>query len=374
VISAIGGLHSDILSVMTRLIRVIVLVFPMVLPVFGQETDGPPSAEFVRRANQWMVSSEAGKRKASYLSWKQMGPEALPEYQKGLEAARKHHSKVLEEVARGRASITNPYAAHHTLAVELDDERVRVMALIRTDWQKDGTKVKMLRTEMEGLEKLWERVNRLAAADTTKFDALVDGAVEGLAEVARELEAFDADLETVAVEDEDLRAYLMRDNLEGEHLMRQRQRFALTLDEVAVHAAAEKAHAGLEKWASATMKEFANLLNRERVIAGLPPLIMEEKLSDACLGHSLDMARLGFFAHESPVPGKKSPWDRAKLAGFEGSGSGENIFMGSTSHSAAYHAWFASDGHRFIMFGGGNTLGVGIAGSHWTMMTGNLRR
>jgi uncharacterized protein YkwD len=59
------------------------------------------------------------------------------------------------------------------------------------------------------------------------------------------------------------------------------------------------------------------------------------------------------------------------LAGFEGSGASENIFAGSTSPNAAYDAWFASDGHRFNMFGNANTLGVGVSGSHWTMMGGN---
>jgi len=45
--------------------------------------------------------------------------------------------------------------------------------------------------------------------------------------------------------------------------------------------------------------------------------------------------------------------------------------MGSASPDAAYSAWFGSDGHRFIMFGNGNVLGVGISGIHWTMMMGN---
>lgn len=350
-------------------------IFALVLPVFAQEEDvGAPSAEFVTRANQWMISSDAGKRKAAYLSWLQLGPEALPEYRRSLELAMKHHSKQLDEVARGRSSVKNPYAEHHELATQLDDERERVMGLIKTDWNKDGDKVRMLRQEMADLEKLWERVNRLAAVDTVKFDEMVDGAVSGLAEVARELERFDADLETAAVEDEELRNYLMKQNIEGDYLLEQRERFALTRDEVATHVKAEKAHAALGGWATGTMKAFADLLNRERVITGLRPFLLEEKLSEACLGHSSDMARLGFFAHESPVRGKKSPWDRARLAGFEGNASGENIFMGSTSHTAAYQAWFASDGHRFIMFGGGNVLGVGIAGNHWTMMTGNLRR
>jgi uncharacterized protein YkwD len=71
------------------------------------------------------------------------------------------------------------------------------------------------------------------------------------------------------------------------------------------------------------------------------------------------------------VPGKKSPWDRAKLAGFAGNASGENIFMGSTNFQSAYDGWFGSDGHRFIMFADSpNVLGLGISGIHWTLMTG----
>jgi uncharacterized protein YkwD len=361
---------------MARTIPTLILFSALMIPAFCQEPEvegGAPSADFVRRANQWMMSTDVAKRKAAYLSWLQLGPEALPAYQKALETAKKHHSKQIDEIARGRSTIVNPYAAHHEVARQLDDERERVMELIKTDWKKDGDKIRMLREEMEGLEKLWEKVNKLTAADTSKFDAVMDGAVNGLAEVSRELERFDAEAETLEIEDEDLPGFLLRQNIEGEYLMKQRERMDLARAEIEQHQTVEKHNAELGRWASATMKDFVTLLNRERVISGLPAFKLEEKLSDACLGHSNDMARMGFFAHESPVPGKKSPWDRARLAGFDGSGAGENIFMGSTSHSAAYHAWFGSDGHRFIMFGGGNTVGVGVAGSHWTMMTGNHR-
>lgn len=359
---------------MNRFLPLIVFLFPLLSPASGQVTEGAVPQEFLRLANRWMISAEANQRKAAYLSWKQLGAEAMPEYHKALKAARKHHSRTLEDLLGGRSGAANPYAAHHELAEELDGERARVMALIMTDWKKDEKKVRELREEMKDLDKLRARVNRLAAADTERFDALVEAAVEGLAEVARELERFDEELESASVKDGDLRRFLLGENTEGKDLLAQQERLAATRDEVEAHAAAEKYHAGLDRWASASMKDFANLINEERALLGLPPRNLEEKLSDACEGHSADMARLGFFAHESPVPDKKTPWDRARLAGFAGKAGGENIYMGSTSHDAAYAGWFSSDGHRFIMFGGGNTLGVGISGIHWTMMTGKAKR
>ncbi len=356
---------------MNRFLALIVLVLPLYSPVSAQVKESAAPQDFLKLANQWMISSEANKRKAAYLSWKQLGAEAMPDYHKALEAAQKYHSKALEEMIEGRSRAANPYAAHHELAEELDGERKRVMGLIMTDWEKDESKVQMLHKEIKDLEKLRERVIRLATADTAKFDALMEAAVDGLAEVARELEHFDKERESASVEDGDLRQFILEESSEGKDLEPQRGRLAATRSEVAAHIAAEKAHDGLGRWASEAMKDFANLLNQERAILGLAPRILEEKLSDACSGHSADMARLGFFDHDSPVPQKKTPWDRARLAGFAGDATGENIFMGSTNHAEAYEGWFGSDGHRFIMFGDGNTLGVGISGSHWTMMTGN---
>jgi uncharacterized protein YkwD len=356
---------------MKRLLLQLLLGLMVVSGGLGQ--DEGASAEFKRRANLWMVSSDAAKRKAAYRSWLQLGPEALPDYQAALELAAKYHSKQLDELSRGRSSAGNPYAAHHDVAKQLDEERPRVMELIKTDWKKDGAKIKMLREEIAKLEKLWAKVQRLAAADTKRFDAALDATVAGMMEVAREQERFDKDSDTAEMDDEELREYVLKNHVEGSFLVPQRDRMEATKKVVAELAEVEKDNAALGRWASAAMKSFATLLNHERAVTGLKPLRLEEKLSDATRGHSEDMARLGFFAHESPVEGKKSPWDRARLAGFTGNGNGENIFMGSANFDAAYHAWFGSDGHRFIMFGSGcNVLGVGISGVHWTMMTGNL--
>jgi len=110
-------------------------------------------------------------------------------------------------------------------------------------------------------------------------------------------------------------------------------------------------------------------VNAIRQTCGLSPLVFDPKLCAAAVMHSSDMERHGFFAHESPLPGRKSPWDRAKLAGT--TASGENIFMGSAVGSDAIKAWFLSPGHHKNMFGDGHTRqGLGRAGKHWTQLFG----
>ena len=245
------------------------------------------------------------------------------------------------------------------------------MVLIRTDWNKDGKKVAMLREEMEGLTKLHGKVNKLASANTSSFDTALDASVQGMCEITRELERFDLEAESKQLDDEQLESKLVSGHIHGGHLVKLRTRLQVTRDAITRLEEATKANKDGGRWIDGGMREFSIVLNRERDICGLVPLRLEEKLSDAAKGHSADMARLGFFAHESPVPEKKSPWDRAKLAGFAGNASGENIFMGSTNFQSAYDGWFGSDGHRFIMFADGpNVLGLGISGVHWTLMTG----
>ena len=109
--------------------------------------------------------------------------------------------------------------------------------------------------------------------------------------------------------------------------------------------------------------------NELRMLVGLNALVLDPKLCEAARDHSHDMAEKGFFAHESPVAGKKTPWDRAK--NFGTSASGENIFMGSAEPHGAIMAWFYSPGHHKNMFGQGQLrIGLGCSGNHWTQMFG----
>ena len=109
--------------------------------------------------------------------------------------------------------------------------------------------------------------------------------------------------------------------------------------------------------------------NRWRLYVGLNALELDPKLCAASRDHSQDMKEKGFFAHDSPVPGKATPWDRAR--NFGTTASGENIYAGGTNPSGANKGWFFSPGHHKNMFGAGHTrIGLGRFGGHWTQMFG----
>ncbi|MCU0796459.1 MAG: CAP domain-containing protein [Akkermansiaceae bacterium] len=110
--------------------------------------------------------------------------------------------------------------------------------------------------------------------------------------------------------------------------------------------------------------------NLWRLYVGLNALVLDPKLCDAARDHSKDMATLGFFAHESPVEGKKTPWDRAK--NFDTTASGENIYAGSADPGSANRGWFFSPGHHKNMFSPGQRrIGLGRHNGHWTQLFGN---
>jgi uncharacterized protein YkwD len=111
-------------------------------------------------------------------------------------------------------------------------------------------------------------------------------------------------------------------------------------------------------------------LNAMRIMCGLCALKIDVKLCEAGRAHSADMQSRGFFAHESPVEGKKTPFDRAKLAGT--TASGENIYMGSNATVEAIKAWFISPGHHKNMLGESHRRqGLGRTGKYWTQMFGD---
>jgi len=108
--------------------------------------------------------------------------------------------------------------------------------------------------------------------------------------------------------------------------------------------------------------------NLWRLYLGLNACVLDPKLCDAARGHSQDMKEKGFFAHDSPVPGKSSPWDRAKLAGT--TASAENIYSGGSDPKGANRGWFFSPGHHKNMFGSHRRIGLGHYGGRWTQMFG----
>ena len=131
--------------------------------------------------------------------------------------------------------------------------------------------------------------------------------------------------------------------------------------------------AGNTKLANTLAPEVAagtKAVDSVRMLCGLDPLVIDPKLCVAATGHAVDMEAHNFFAHESPLPGKKDPWDRARLAGT--TATAENIYMGSASGADAVKAWFLSPGHHKNLLGDGHRRqGLGCSGTHWTQLFGD---
>ncbi|MDC0270126.1 CAP domain-containing protein, partial [bacterium] len=110
-------------------------------------------------------------------------------------------------------------------------------------------------------------------------------------------------------------------------------------------------------------------VNEWRLLLGLNALDLDPKLCEASRGHSEDMNKHKFFAHESPIDGKETPWKRAAEAGTKA--TGENIYMGSQVPASANKGWFFSPGHHKNMFKNSHIrIGLGQYNRYWTQMFG----
>ena len=104
------------------------------------------------------------------------------------------------------------------------------------------------------------------------------------------------------------------------------------------------------------------------------PVRLNETLTAAAQVHAEDMAANRFLEHEGSDG--SSPAERARVAGYMGSSTGENIAHGQDDAAAAVAAWVDSDGHcANLMNGQFDELGVGVATSatgepYWVQLFG----
>jgi uncharacterized protein YkwD len=126
---------------------------------------------------------------------------------------------------------------------------------------------------------------------------------------------------------------------------------------------------------SATREEKANVLavNEYRIMMGRHPVKIDERLVRAARGHSIEMVKLKYFAHDGPTPGLRSPGERAAREGY-GGGVGENIATGAGTGREAFDLWFHSSGHHRNMISRGWTeMGCGrSAKTMWTQKFGGM--
>ncbi len=107
------------------------------------------------------------------------------------------------------------------------------------------------------------------------------------------------------------------------------------------------------------------ITNEYRLMMGRHAVRMHDRLTAAARGHTEDMARLGFFAHESPVEGKRTPGQRIRAAGIKPLGASENIAKAG-GPSGAHNGWTHSSGHhRNLLSPEWRYLGVGNSGNLW---------
>lgn len=108
--------------------------------------------------------------------------------------------------------------------------------------------------------------------------------------------------------------------------------------------------------------------NSIRILLGLRALRFDDRLGRAARGHSRDMVEEEFFAHDSPLEGRETPWKRAALEGT--SASAENIAAGQSTGEGAIRAWWHSPGHHRNLLGNHARIGLGRHESHWTQLFG----
>lgn len=126
----------------------------------------------------------------------------------------------------------------------------------------------------------------------------------------------------------------------------------------------------LQKEISAPAREQLKVTNDYRAMFRHRPLALGLVISKASQGHAEEMSRLGYFAHMSPTPGRRTPFDRMRLAGYE-NGVSENIAL-NDSAPGAHNAWCHSSGHhRNLLSPHHKEFGIGVDGRNWVQNFGS---
>ena len=124
------------------------------------------------------------------------------------------------------------------------------------------------------------------------------------------------------------------------------------------------------KQLGAAVREQLEITNRYRAMFRHRPLALVRSLCAASQGHADEMAKLGYFAHMSPTPLRRTPYDRMRLAGYT-SGVSENIAL-IDGAEGAHNAWCHSSGHhRNLLDPSHREVGIGADGRLWVQNFGS---
>ncbi len=116
-----------------------------------------------------------------------------------------------------------------------------------------------------------------------------------------------------------------------------------------------------------------DLINSERIAAGLKPLAPDPELTEVARRHSADMFARGYFAHNTPEG--RDPFDRMRAANVRFLTAGENLALAPTVQ-VAHIGLMNSPGHRAnILNKDFGRVGIGImdGGIRGLMVTQDFR-
>ena len=99
---------------------------------------------------------------------------------------------------------------------------------------------------------------------------------------------------------------------------------------------------------SAPAAEVIALVNQERVLRGMNPLTLNERLSTEAADYACTMIEDDFFGHDHPETGD-SFVDRHAESEFRCFPAGENLATGHSSAEMVVEDWMNSDDHRKII-------------------------
>jgi hypothetical protein len=97
-------------------------------------------------------------------------------------------------------------------------------------------------------------------------------------------------------------------------------------------------------FAEITQIALLEYLNSERRSKKLPPLVLNEQLSQSAYLKAKDMLEKGYFSHFSPEG--LSPWYWFKLSAYDFKYAGENLAIGFLDSREVHNAWMNSVSHR----------------------------
>jgi uncharacterized protein YkwD len=346
-------------------------LLPLALLRAEHPLGGPLPASYRKNVADQLCLPDPAKRIAATVRFHADGPGAADEFRAGLlrgEATATGNLRRLLQLVKP----TEP--SFEAIGKEAEEYRLladAARALVLTDHHKDKQKFAEMDKAFAAADKAYERLMRtLRPGGNTPAVQLLD-ALQWAAEVRRDLTFCDG-------KTTDLAKLPLLDVLEIESAAEPVKDFVRKVEPVIAlrefHRAVGAAHAAA-RWAKSDQVQFALLLNSRRAVLGLRPFLLSERLSEACGQHSEEMVRLKYFAHESPVKENKTPWDRAKNAKFEGGAGGECIYTGGPAAQASHTGWWYSDGHRLILYGGGNTQGIArFGGGMWTFLSGTYTK